>query len=1084
MENKPSYDELVKRIQLLEKQVEQLKDSEVLLKKIIENLPISVFAKDVKNDFRYIIWNNELENVFGNKASDLLGKNDYDLFENKNEADYFRTYDINVTQGKTIVDIPCEELTTNNGVIYVHTRKFPIYNSKGEPEILIGCLEDITARIIAEKALINEKNFLHNIIDTVPSFIFVKDLNGKFSLANKALADAYGTSTEAMIGKSDTDFNLHTSETVKFTSDDKEVILLKKPKYIPEEKITFANGIEHWMTVIKVPLIEPDGTCNYTLGVSTDITERRIIEEELSEMKKHFEIALETTHSSSFDNDFITGKVITSPALYNYIGYQNNEIPRTINELMLLIHPDDAKATMNAISEHSRGEKNMYYAEFRIKAKNGDWMWCNAAGKITEWNKNGDYSRLIGITSIIDEKKKIEEAMNATDEQFRNIIQSSPLGIQTFKIDNNNNLIFEGGNVAANILLKTDHDKLIGLNFEDAFPTQANTNIPSIYRKVAIKGTSWKTEEIYYSNNKISGAFEIYAFQTSQNRMAVFYNNTTHKKIAEIKLKESEELNRQITDNMVDMIAQFDNNSNFMYASPSYLKILGYESHELIGKHGAFNIHPNDVGYSIKEIHRLLDSGNGFMQCRIKTKLGEYLWVETNGQNIFDENGNKKGYILSSRDITYRKTIELELIEREKELQKQNEEYQALNEKYAIQNEELSSSFEQLNQLNKELVKAKDKAEESDRLKSAFLANMSHEIRTPMNAIVGFADLLKETNLPNDKIEKYLQIINTNSHQLLAIINDIIDISKIEAGQVRVVNSSFSLNNLMNNVFSVYKSIAQLKGIEMVLHNSLPEHECSIIADETRLQQVLNNLLSNAIKFTVEGKIEFGYNIKENKVVFFVKDTGIGIEPENYNLVFERFRQVEDHVARKFGGTGLGLSISKALVELMEGFIHVESEIDKGSTFIFDIPYRKYHNEVTPIALDTPVSAIVDLTGKSVLIAEDEEANFFYIKELLTKTNANIYHAWNGRDAVEYFTNNKVDLVIMDIKMPEMDGYEATRQIKKISNKIPIIAQTAYAMADDRSKALDAGCDYYVSKPINKQIFLVLIKMALQKAPN
>lgn len=375
---------------------------------------------------------------------------------------------------------------------------------------------------------------------------------------------------------------------------------------------------------------------------------------------------------------------------------------------------------------------------------------------------------------------------------------------------------------------------------------------------------------------------------------------------------------------------------------------------------------------------------------------------------------------------------------------------------------------------NLELSLALNKAEESDRLKSAFLANMSHEIRTPMNGIIGFSSLLSDEELSATKRKEYVEIIVNSSNQLLAIINDILDISRIEAGQTELNFEEVSVNSLFDNLALFYGSKAAAKDIEFRVIKPLPDDESIIITDRSKLQQVLDNLLNNAFKFTSEGHITLGYEKKDQKVRFYVEDTGIGISPIDQEKIFERFMQVESTFSRSYGGTGLGLSISKGLVELLGGKIKVSSVPGQGSAFQFVLPGRQIIKSVKlPVPQANGRNQQLGLNGLTILITEDETYNYLFLAEMITGLRGHVLHAKNGLDAVEACQSHpEIDLVLMDIKMPVMNGLEATRQIRTFNPNVPIIAQTAYALGGDKEKALAAGCNDYLTKPILKSDLL------------
>ncbi len=375
-------------------------------------------------------------------------------------------------------------------------------------------------------------------------------------------------------------------------------------------------------------------------------------------------------------------------------------------------------------------------------------------------------------------------------------------------------------------------------------------------------------------------------------------------------------------------------------------------------------------------------------------------------------------------------------------------------------------------QLEYELLQAKTKAEESDQLKTAFLANMSHEIRTPMNGILGFAEMLNDEFLSDGNRKKYVEIINNNGKMLMSLIDDIIDFAKIEAGQIKILNQEFSLNSLLTQVQASFLSESLRKDkteVKLRIKKFFPNETCFIQSDPNRLRQILTNLVGNSLKFTKEGYIEFGYEEpKEGKIEFFVKDTGIGIPEDKIGLIFERFVQADYSRSRKYSGSGLGLAISKGFVELLGGKMWVESKINEGSMFHFSIPFIPSKKKSQSDIDEKKPKADYNWANRLFLIAEDDTFSFKLLEGFLVKTNAEILHAEDGKQAVEICKNNdKIDLILMDVQMPDMNGIEATRLIKGFRKNLPVIAQTANAIAEEKQKCFEAGCDDFVTKPIN-----------------
>ena len=375
--------------------------------------------------------------------------------------------------------------------------------------------------------------------------------------------------------------------------------------------------------------------------------------------------------------------------------------------------------------------------------------------------------------------------------------------------------------------------------------------------------------------------------------------------------------------------------------------------------------------------------------------------------------------------------------------------------------------------LEQELVSAKDRAEESNRLKSAFLANMSHEIRTPLNAIVGFSGLLPTVEEPEEK-EEYITIIENNNKLLLQLVGDILDLSKIESGTLEFAYLPKHLGEILHGIKCSLQARTEEKGLTFSLMNPMPD--CCIETDGNRLNQVITNLLTNAIKFTDKGGITFGYTLEkeENMLRFYVTDTGCGIQEDKVGTVFNRFVKLNSFVQ----GTGLGLSICQMIVEHMGGKIGVESEYGKGSTFWFTLPYH-------PVKKVQPQEPKFDMMHVhrddiSILIAEDNDSNYKLFENILHK-DFNIIHAWNGQEAVDLFKEKHPHIVLMDINMPIMNGYEATKEIRKLSAEIPIIAITAYAYASDEQRILSEGFDGYASKPINANVLKMKLSEIISK---
>ena len=529
-----------------------------------------------------------------------------------------------------------------------------------------------------------------------------------------------------------------------------------------------------------------------------------------------------------------------------------------------------------------------------------------------------------------------------------------------------------------------------------------------------------------------------------------------------IRAEKSELQAREILQTAMDGFWTVDIEGRFIDVNHVACKMLGYSAEEMLTMRIS-DIEINETAEQTKaHISKIKKNGEDRFESKHRCNDGRIIDVEVSttlqpAQNLM---------VAFISDITERKKAEMQLKEKSEKIEDQNE---------------------QLMATNTELILAKEKAEESDRLKSAFLANMSHEIRTPMNGILGFADLLNEPGLTGEEQQEYLGIIAKSGARMLNIINDIIDISKIESGQMKVSVSETNVKEQLDFVYRFFEPEVEQKGLKLTLKKSLTSAAANIQTDREKLYAILTNLIKNAIKYTPEGSIEFGYYVVESRLIpslqFYVKDTGIGIPNDRQNAIFERFIQADimDKMARQ--GAGLGLAISKAYVEMLGGKIWVESEEGKGSTFYFTLPFAAETKEKESPKKEISSPIDFDQFKKlKILIAEDDESSSKLISLFVQKITNEIILVKTGMEVVDACRSHPdIDLILMDIQMPEMNGYEATRQIRQFNTKVFIIAQSAFALTGDREKAIEAGCNDYISKPIDKDKLLQLIQKYFRK---
>lgn len=588
-----------------------------------------------------------------------------------------------------------------------------------------------------------------------------------------------------------------------------------------------------------------------------------------------------------------------------------------------------------------------------------------------------------------------------------------------------------------------------------------------IYQKLKLERAVFaRTKEIRRQKEEIQSQAEEMAAQSEELREK-----------SEILMEINEELEKlsivaRETDNAIMIM---DEKGHLLWVNDGLTRLYGYTKEEIYLSQITDVFEPNSVSKIKAAIQECIDTKHSVeYESTAKTKSGGIIYIQTTITPILNSDGGIEKLVAIDSNISKLKEAENEIIQKNEEITSQKEE---------IENHR--NHLERIvNERTAQLEISKNKAEESDRLKSAFLANMSHEIRTPMNAIIGFSTLLKAQDINEMDKEEIIHLIVNNGNTLLQLIDDIIDIAKIEAGQMTVNKKKCNINELLTELRTIYlqKKVSITNAdIDLRLNLGVDSPSFYIYTDPFRTQQVITNLIDNALKFTEKGYVEFGYLVDSSRakptIKFYVKDTGIGLTQEEQKLIFARFAKIENDGTKLYRGAGLGLAICNSIAKLLEGEIYVESEKNHGSTFFFTIPIEVIVSQEERVKSTQKNFMEYNWTGKTLLVAEDEDSNFRLIEVLLKGTNVRILRAENGKEAIEKSTSNPIDLILMDIKMPVMDGLKATQEIKKINKDIPIIAQTAYAMENDEKICLESGCDDYISKPIlQDKLFAMLDK--------
>jgi PAS domain S-box-containing protein len=673
------------------------------------------------------------------------------------------------------------------------------------------------------------------------------------------------------------------------------------------------------------------------------------------------------------------------------------------------------------------------------------------------YDNKGQVLGVMGIGRDITERKQSEQALRESEERFKTIFGETPMGIAL--IDSITGYIYEANQMFAQIAGRTIEQitSIDWMTITHPEDIQEDLDNMALMNSEKISGFQMKKRYLKPDGTIVWVNMTVTPISISKGihcKHLCMVEDITESRQAEDKLRN---LSQAVEQSPITIVIT-DLDGIIEYVNPKFIETTGYSQEEVIGQNPRVLKSGHTSPEEYKQLWETVNNGGDWRgEFLNKRKNGELYWESASISPITNAKGETTHFIAIKEEITYRKETDLLLEEKNNKIEAQNEEYKRLNE---------------------ELIIAKNHAEESDKLKTSFLANMSHEIRTPMNGILGFAGLLKDPMLTGDEQQEYIDIIEKSGARMLNIINDIIDISKIEAGLMKVKMSESNINDQIDYIYTFFKPEVEIKGMKLSCIKSLTSINSIIKTDREKVFAILINLVKNAVKYSNKGAIEFGYIKKEFNLEFFVSDTGIGIPKNRQKAVFERFIQADIDDKMAIQGAGLGLSISKAFVEMLGGKIWLESELGKGSTFYFTIPYNNKIDEKIGnknLFLDNEI--VNHLKKIKILIAEDDEISKLFINKVVQPFSKETLNVSNGAEAVAVCSNNPdIDLVLMDIKMPIMDGYEATEEIRKFNKEVIIIAQTANGLSSDIRKTIEVGCNDHISKPIDKHEFLMVLQ--------
>lgn len=1046
-EKNNNSDDLLMIARYLNQQVHKRKNAELVFTSLITNLQSAILLED---ETRHIVFTNQCfcdmftipvhpDELQGMDCSNSAQQNKH-LF--KDPEAFVSSIDELLKQKKLVTG---EIMELTDGRIFQRDY-IPIFldqKYKGH----LWTYTDITEKKRAQDAI--EKSELTNrlILNAALDAIVISNDKGDISFWNPQAEKTFGWTEEAVMGKKLSQLIIphrhregHENGMVRFHSTGDGPVLNK----ITELTAVNEAGIEFPVELSIIPVTHGSGT--FFCGFIRDISERKKAEADLKASQELWQFALEGAGDGVWRYDLQTDETFFSEQYKNMLGYEGAAFDQEEDEWFNLIHPEDVEMIRQSEDDYRDGKILNHQLEYRIQHKSGRYLWVLDRGMLLSHTADGKPGLIVGTHTDITAIKHTGIELEQRVKQFKSLSENIPGVIYEyeFRKDGTERLRY----------VSPAMKKIFGIEPEDFNLYQQYIHpddVPEIMRK---NQHCRETLEPFYDESRliIPGRGIIWHSVTSsfsyftEEGSAVFTGfilDITERKNTEQVLKINEEKYRNITANMNLGLLEVDNEEIIQFANQSFGEMSGYSIEELLGKKASelFVRGEQQEMMELKNESRKKGISEAY-EISTKNKSGESKWWLISAAPRYNDKEELVGSIGIHLDITEQKMLEYELLE------------------------------------------AREQAELSATAKQSFLANMSHEIRTPMNAILGMSRELQKTML-NEQQKLFLNTINNAGEHLMVIINDILDISKIEAGKLSLENIGFRMHDVIKNTVQVMEHRASEKGL--LLNYSVDENIAAVLkGDPYRLKQVLLNLLSNAVKFSEKGSVLIRCRLrakhkKQQSIEISVADKGIGMDKEFLQNLFQSFVQEDRSVSRKFGGTGLGMTISKQLSELMGGTIEVASEKNAGTTITLVIPF--YTGEEAD--LPTGEICIEDksiLNGKKILLVEDNEVNRLVATTTLSHYGADIAEAVNGLEAVEALKHGMVDIILMDMQMPLMDGLEATRVIRSgISKTVPIIALTANAIQGESDKCFAAGMNDFISKPFEEESLVAMIAKWLGK---
>lgn len=1008
---------------------------------IFEESPVAKCIIDLDNNYRFFDVNKVFLNQTGYSRKEIIGKKPTEIGLLK-DAQIVNKMMADIAQNGLIENIEYKYKAKNG------QEKSTIMNTKvihiNGQNLAFASFIDLTEIKRTEDELKETEARYRSLVQSQTEIISRSDFEGNITFANNAYRNTFGLRNR--------DLKKFNFITTVYPEDVPKVQMVfdslkQSPhkKYIEIRNIT-TKGVR-WFGWDNMAVLDENGKMIEFQGVGRDITNRIFNEEKIHESEKRFQLIAKNVSDVIWMYNLTQNKyTYISPSVKGLRGYTDEEVMH--QTLIETLSPTNRNKLIQLLKEHvcclEKGDvPKTLVDEVQLICKDGGMVWAEVSTYLQKNNK-GEIE-IFGVSRNIDERKKAEIKAQEHQIQLNAALKIAGLGYYIVSgaeakvdfIDERAKSILginpEPGESKTYMelwfdnIFADDRDRVFAAHNEVLCGKKKMANLVYLYHHPK-KGMIW-----------IKHNAEVLRLDDDQKSLKFFgvIQDITDRKRNELELtkskekaEESEKRFKTIADQTTEGITVSDLEGNYVYVNNAFCEMSGYAKDELLQMTvfdmSSKKVKPGDDTYFSKGIH----SGEK-QNVVLRKKDGTDYYTEITGTLI--EINKQKLLLGSIRDIS-------EIVKYENEL-----------------------------------IAAKEKAEESDRLKSAFLMNVSHEIRTPMNGILGFIDLLDQPELAEEERRSFINIVNKSGERLLNTINDIVEISKIEIGDIKLVSEEVNTEDIMHYHLNFFKLQAEGKRIELKISKLIRGTQAIIKTDKQKLDGILMNLIRNAIKFTSNGTIEIGNYIENDRIYFYVSDSGRGIPIDKQEAIFDRFVQVELGNTRAYEGSGIGLSIVKAYVNALNGDIVVKSELGVGSTFLFSLPYVTAGTKSnTPEK--TEYDEIIPMKH-TLLVVEDDEVNFYFLENILSK-EFKLLHAEDGQEALQLFNDNPgISLVLMDIKMPGVyDGFDITRKIREVNTQIPVIAQTAYAMESDKIKALEAGCDDYISKPYSQVELNKLIK--------